>query len=200
MHTDSTNVNRKAAQSQATRSRLVDAARELFAAHGYAAVGTEQIVRAAGVTRGALYHQFADKRDLFRAVFEQVEAELVQAIAQRALSQPDPLAVLRAGVVAWLDACAQPDMQRIVLLDAPGVLGFEEWRAASERNAMGLIVAALEGAMDAGAIERQPVAALAHVVAGALDEAALYVARAVDKPLARAEMETVLARIVETMK
>jgi AcrR family transcriptional regulator len=200
MHTDSMNVNRKEAQSRATRTRLVGAARRLFAAHGYAAVGTEQIVRAAGVTRGALYHQFVDKRDVFRAVFDEVEAEVVRAIAEQALSQPDPLAVLRTGVGAWLDACAKPDVQRIVLVDAPAVLGFEEWRAAGERNAMGLIVAALEGAMDAGAIERQPLAALAHVVAGALDEAALYVARADDKPAARADMEAVLARVVEKLR
>lgn len=200
MHTSSTNVNRKAAQSEATRQRLVAAARRLFAERGYAAVGTEEIVRAAGVTRGALYHQFVDKRDLFRAVFEQVDAEVVQRIAERALSREDPFDALRAGVVEWLDACAEPELQRIVLLDAPAVLGFEEWRSVGERSGLGLIVAGLERAMDAGAIVRQPLPALAHVVIGSLDEAALYVARADDKVAARSEMDQVLDRMVETLR
>jgi AcrR family transcriptional regulator len=200
MHTDSTNVNRKAAQSRATRARLIGTARELFADRGYAGVGTEEIVRAAGVTRGALYHQFADKRDLFRAVFEQLETEVVQRIAARVLETDDPLEALRVGVLAWLEACAEPDLQRISLLDAPAVLGFEEWRSAGERNGLGLIVAGLTRAMEAGAIERQPLLALAHVVVGSLDEAALYVARATDKASARAEMTAVLERMVETLR
>src|SRR5947209_952346 len=190
----------KAEQSEATRSALVAAARTLFAERGYAAVGTEEIVRAAGVTRGALYHQFADKRDLFRAVFEQVDAEVVQRIAERALSRDDPLDALRTGVVEWLDACAEPELQRIVLLDAPAVLGFEEWRSVGERSGLGVIVAGLERAMDAGAIARQPLRALAHVVIGSLDEAALYVARAEDKAAARSEMAQVLDRMVEALR
>ncbi|HEX8857161.1 MAG TPA: helix-turn-helix domain-containing protein [Thermoleophilaceae bacterium] len=200
MHTDSTHVNRKAAQSAATRDRLVEVARRLFAERGYAAVGTEEIVRDAGVTRGALYHQFTDKRDLFRAVFEAVEAEVAQRVAESALSRNDPIDQLRVGFTFWLDACAEPETQRIVLIDAPAVLGWEEWREIGERYGLGIVVAALQGAMDAGAIERQPVHALAHVVMGALDEAALYVARADDAPAARAEMESVLGRMVETMR
>ncbi|MFL5828262.1 MAG: TetR/AcrR family transcriptional regulator [Thermoleophilaceae bacterium] len=175
-------------------------ARHLFAQRGYAGVGTEEIVREAGLTRGALYHQFTDKRDLFRAVFEAVESELAQRVAESAMSRSDPIEQLRAGFELWLDACSEPEIQRIVLLDAPAVLGWEEWRAIGERYGLGLIVVALQGAMDAGAIERQPVHALAHVVMGALDEAAMYVARSDDAATARSEMEQVLARMVETMR
>lgn len=200
MHTDSMNVNRKAAQSAATRARLIGAARALFAERGYAAVGTEEIVRAAGVTRGALYHQFADKRELFRAVFEEVEAEITQRIAERALAGSDPFDALRAGVLFWLEACSEPAIQRIVLLDAPAVLGYEEWRSTGERNALALVCAALEQATESGAIARQPVVALAHVTIGALDAAALYVARAADQATARAEMEVVLNRMVDTLR
>src|SRR4051812_37194868 len=99
----------KAAQSEATRGRLLAAARSLFAERGYAHVGTEEIVRSAGVTRGALYHQFADKRDLFRAVFEELETELIMEAAQGMAGQDDPLEAMKAACRGWLDACARPE-------------------------------------------------------------------------------------------
>src|SRR6266511_3207663 len=118
MHTDSTNVkSKKAAQSEATRAKLLRAARRLFGRRGYADVGTEEIVRTAKVTRGALYHQFADKRELFEAVFEEVAAGVAGA--------SDPVEALRAGFLGWLEACSRPETQRIILVDAPAVLGWE---------------------------------------------------------------------------
>lgn len=200
MHTSSTNVNRKAAQSEATRGRLLASARELFGARGFASVGTEEIVRHAGVTRGALYHQFADKRDLFRAVFEEVDAEVVGRVAERGMSAGDPFAVLTVGASTWLDAALDPEVQRIVLLDAPAVLGHEEWRALGEKHGLGIILSALQEAVDAGAIAPAPVRALGHVIVGALDEAALYVARADDPREAREEAETVLTRLLESLR
>jgi AcrR family transcriptional regulator len=197
MHTDSTHVNRKTAQREATRERLVAAGRELFGARGFAGVGTEEIVRAAGVTRGALYHGFADKRDLFRAVVEHVEAELMGQIAEEALTASGPLEALRAGARRWLDVSLDPEIHRIVLLDAPAVLGWEEWRAIGERHALGLVVGTLEAAMEAGAIARQPARALGHIVVAAVDEAALYVARSADPKAARAEADVVLARLLD---
>jgi AcrR family transcriptional regulator len=190
----------KAAQSEATRTRLLAAARALFAEHGYAGVGTEEIVREAGVTRGALYHQFADKQALFRAVFEAVEEEIIVRAGQQVAQAPDPLAGLRAGFLGWLDAAADPAVQRIVLVDAPAVLGWEEWRAIGMRYGMGATTAALQHAMDAGAIAEQPVAALSHAMVGALDEAAMYVARADDQATARADMELVLDRLVQALR
>src|SRR3954453_14090288 len=118
------NVNERKTQaerSEATRGALIAAARPLFAERGFAGVGTEEIVRAAGVTRGALYHHFSGKDDLFRAVFEQVESEVTERIAEGALSDPDPVAALRAGAEMFLDACLEPEVQRIVLIDAPSV-------------------------------------------------------------------------------
>jgi AcrR family transcriptional regulator len=197
MNTDSVYVNRKAARSAATRAALVAAARPLFATRGYAAVGTEEIVRAAGVTRGALYHQFADKRALFRAVFEDVEREMIESVVAGAASQEGPLDELRAGFLGWLDRSMDPEVQRIVLLDAPAVLGWEAWREIGEAGALGIVAATLGAAMEAGAIAVQPQRALAHVLIGALDEAALYVARASDRDGARAEMEMVLGRLVD---
>src|SRR6187401_3200790 len=130
-------------RSEATRAALMAAARPLFAERGFAAVGTEEIVRAAGVTRGALYHQFADKRELFAAVFEDTEAELIAEAAQRVAATDDPLEALRGGFQSWLEACSRPAVQRIVLVDAPAVLGWEEWRAIGERHGLGVTMAAL---------------------------------------------------------
>ena len=202
MHTDSTNVKpgTKAAQSAATRAKLVKVARKLFAKHGYSGVGTEEVVKRAGVTRGALYHQFEDKKDLFRAVFEQLQEELFQKVVARGATQSDPVEELKAGARYWLELCLEPEVQRIVLLDAPAVLGWEEWREVGSRWGIQLVEAGLAGAMEAGAMERLPVSPLAHVLMGALDEAALYVTEADDKTTANAEMTQVLERIIDTLR
>src|SRR3954468_16637648 len=110
---------RRAEQAEGTRAALIDAARLLFAERGYAAVATEEIVAAARVTRGALYYHFEDKRDLFRAVYAEVDRELVEGIARVALAAPDPRHRLIGGFDAFLDACVDPALQRIVFLDAP---------------------------------------------------------------------------------
>jgi AcrR family transcriptional regulator len=190
--------SRQAERSRATRATLVAAARPLFAARGFARVGTEEIVRAAGVTRGALYHQFADKEDLFAAVFEEVEAELAQRVGAVAAASgtADPLAALRIGADAWLEACTEEDVRRIVLLDGPAVLGWERWREIGMRHGVGLVEAALSAAIDAGRLAAQPVRPLAHVLIGALDEAALYVATADDAAAARREVGAVLDRLL----
>lgn len=171
------NVNRQASRSATTRAKLIRAARKLFARDGYAAVGTEEIVRRAGVTRGALYHQFADKQDLFLAVYEQVEQQLTERVAATLGEVSSPFAALRAGIRVFLDACRTPEVQRIVLIDGPAVLGWEVWREVAERNGLGLIEAVVGAAIDAGEIDQLPRPALAHLLMGALDEAALLVVR-----------------------
>jgi AcrR family transcriptional regulator len=190
----------KAEQGEATRAALIAAARRLFAERGYAAVGTEELVRTAGVTRGALYHHFAGKADLFEAVFEQMEAELAQRIAAKALSAEDPWEALQIGLEMFLDACLEPEVQRIALLDAPSVLGWEAWREIEARYGLGLIRATLQNLMDAGILERQPLDPLAHAVLGSLIEAGLYVARAEDVETARAEMRDVLGGLLNGLR
>ena len=187
-------------RSAATREALIAAARELFAERGYAAVGTEEIVRKAGLTRGALYHQFGGKRELFEAVYETIEREVTERIAADALVGPDPLEALRAGARAFLDHCLEPEVQRIVLIDAPSVLGWERWREIGARYGLGLIEAALQAAIDAGAISPAPVKPLAHVLLGALDEAAMAVARAEDPAAASDEMDVVLGRMLDGLR
>src|SRR5262245_66322463 len=99
---------RKAAQSEATRAQLIEVATRLVAERGYAGVGTEEIVRRAGVTRGALYHHFADKRELFRAVHEGLERQVTEGIAARVAGHSDPLEAMVTGLRAYLDACTDP--------------------------------------------------------------------------------------------
>jgi AcrR family transcriptional regulator len=186
-------------RSEATRRRLVTAARMLFGARGYAAVGTEEIVRSAGVTRGALYHQFRDKAGLFAAVAEEVEKEIVERVAAGAGAAADPVDELRTGIRLFLDACAEPEVERIILLDAPAVLGWEGWRDLAARYALGLVQIALQAAMDADAIVPQPVDPLAHFIIGALDECAFYVARAEDPAAAREECVAIFDRILRSI-
>lgn len=195
------NPRSQSARSAATRGALIDAARPLLAEQGFAAVGTEAIVRAAGVTRGALYHHFADKTALFAAVYETVEQEIVGRIGAQLAAAPaeDPLEVMILGAEAWLDACADPAVQQIVLLDGPSVLGWERWREIGMRYGLGLVETVLAQAVDQGRIPRQPVAPLAHVLVGALDEAALFVVRAEDQAAARAQMRAVLGRLIGGM-
>lgn len=161
-------------------------------------MGTETIVRAAGVTRGALYHQFADKTELFAAVYEAIEQDIARQLAEKiaAVNATDPLEVMGLGATAWLDACADPEVQQIVLLDGPAVLGWQRWREIGMRYGLGLVEGLLTHAIAVGRIPQQPVSALAHVLVGALDEAALYVARAEDQTAATEDMRVVITRLI----
>jgi AcrR family transcriptional regulator len=191
----------KADQSEATRAALIAAARELFAARGYAAVATEEIVRAAGVTRGALYHHFPGKKELFEAVYEDVERGLVEQIATSALSSAsDPLAALHAGAQAFLDACEDPAVQRIALLDAPSVLGWERWREIGLRYGFGLVQGTVQAAIDAGLIDSQPAGPLSHLLLGAIDEGAMLIARADDGGVTREQVGASVTRFLDMLR
>jgi AcrR family transcriptional regulator len=190
----------QAERSESTRSALIAAARKLFAERGYAAVGTEEIVRDAGVTRGALYHHFGDKRDLFRAVYEQVESEVTQRIAGGVPTDAGVVEMMRAGQEMFLDACLDPEIQTITLLDAPAVLGWEEWREIGARYGLGLIEGLLRAGIESGELRKQPVRPLAHALMGALDEMAMLVARADDPAEARSEAGEALDGILEALR
>jgi len=188
--------SRKAEQSQATRSTLVSAARSLFAERGYAGVPTEEIVQRAGVTRGALYHHFKDKQDLFRAVVEQLEQEVVERIAAVALAEGDPWQQQQTALSAYLDTCLERDVQQVILTDAPSVLGLEAWRDIEATYGLALVRAGLQLVMEAGLIEEQPVEPLAHLMLGAIGEAALVIARAEDPGVAREQVGDSLSRLL----
>ncbi|BBZ41962.1 TetR family transcriptional regulator [Mycobacterium conspicuum] len=191
----------QAERAAETREALVTAARPLFAAHGFADVALETIVRAAGVTRGALYHHFTDKTELFAAVFEQVEAEVAERMAQAivAAQQTDPIEVMRLGTDFWLDACSDPEVQRIVLVDAPAVLGWTRWTEIGNRYNIGMVQGLLKNAIDASRIPPQPVEATALTLLGAMREATLFVARADDHAEARREAGAVMERFIRAL-
>lgn len=189
----------QAERSAATREALVSAARALFGARGYADVGTAEVVQAAGVTRGALYHHFADKLDLFAGVFESVEEETTARIvaAVTAAGATDPITAMQLGTAAFLDVCTDPEMARIMLLEAPAVLGTQRWSDISYEHNMGLVQALITQGIEVGRIPAQPVAPLAHVLMGALREAALYLATAQDTATARAEVGAAMGRLID---
>lgn len=186
-------------RSETTRAALVQAARALFAERGYAAVGTEEIVRAAGVTRGALYHHFDGKSGLLEAVYEQMESEIAARLAEVVAPGAGPIETLGAGAEMFLDHCLEPEVQRIVLLDAPAVLGWERWREIGSQYGLGLIAGLLTAGMEQGEIRRQPVEPLAHALLGALDEVAMFVARAEDPKAARVEAGETLTGLVRSL-
>ena len=170
----------QAERREQTRAALLAAARALFAERGFAAAGREDIVERAGVTRGALYHHFASKEELFRTVYEQVEHELTTATMTAAVSSDDPVEQLRRGAASFLEAASTPEVRRIVLLDAPAVLPADQRRELSERYGLGQVRAALGAIDDAGRLRLGPVALLAPVVLAALHEAATLVADGAD--------------------
>jgi AcrR family transcriptional regulator len=188
----------QADRSAATRDALVSAARRLFAVQGFAEVPADAIVAEAGVTRGALYHQFADKTALFSAALEAVEADIARRLADdvAAAGITDPVDALRHAVRKWLEICVEPEIHRIALIDGPSVLGWGRWRAVCQQHVFGLVQALLAQGIEAGRIRAQPAAPLAHVLMGAGDEAALYVAEAADPARARDEMLEVLDQII----
>jgi AcrR family transcriptional regulator len=172
------------------------AARRLFTERGYAAVPAEDIVAAAGLTRGALQHHFGGKRELLRAVFEQLEAETTSQVATAIAGATGSWAAATMGLSAFLDACQDPAVIQIALTDAPAVLGWAEWRAIEADHGLGLITAGLELAMVEGVIRRQPVTVLAHLILSAVIEAALLIARAADTAAARTDAEQALLALL----
>jgi len=191
---------RRDAEARATRESLIEAALELFARRGYAGVGTEEVVARAEVTRGALYHHFADKRDLFRAVFERVESGLMERIGARMKATDDPWELMVRGMRSFLDACDEPAVKQISLTDAPAVLGWEEWREIDNRHGLGLTRAALQAAVDARVLRPMAVDPMAHLLVAALSEAAFVIGHADSPREARAEVERALIELLEGLR
>lgn len=203
LQTACTEIKRRtqAERSAATRAALTTAARTLWGERGYAAVGTPEIAEAAGVTRGAMYHQFPDKAALFLAVVEAVEADVMARLAEAvaASASTTPAAALRSAAESWLVVADDPEVRQLLLLDAPTVLGWDGFRDVAQRYSLGMTEQLLSAAMQAGQLAHQPVRALAHVLIGALDEAAMVIATAEDPEQARADVGIVVHRLLDAM-
>lgn len=160
-------------RAESTRRALIEAAEELFGEHGYHAVPAAAVVKQAGVTSGALYHHFRDKRDLFRAAFESAERRLAERVAAAAASGNGPWDRLRLGVAEYLAVCAEAPARRLLLVEGPCVLGWDEWRRIDAAYHLRPLRAALAAAMRVGLLERRSPEPLAQVLLGALTEAGL---------------------------
>lgn len=188
-------------RSAATREALIAAARRLWGVRGYAEVGTPEIATVAGVTRGAMYHQFTDKAALFHEVVEAVEQDVMARMGTMVAESgaATPAEAIRAAVDAWLEVSADPEVRQLMLLDAVSVLGWAGFRDIAQRYSLGMTEQLLTEAIRAGQLARQPVRPLAHVLIGALDEAAMLIATAEDPKRTRRETRQVLHRLIDGM-
>ncbi|MFC7546219.1 TetR/AcrR family transcriptional regulator [Plantactinospora sp. GCM10030261] len=186
-------------QREQTRRTLLREGRRLFASRGYTDVGLAEIVTVAGVTKGALYHHFDGKSALFRAVLAQVQQEVGERVAATADAEADPWDQFVAGCQAFLTASTDPDVQRIMLIDGPAVLGWTEWRALDEAASGRHLAEALGTLIDRGVVERQPVAPLTRLLSGAMNEAALWLAESTD-PADLTATRAALDRMLEALR
>jgi AcrR family transcriptional regulator len=191
----------QAERTAATRTALIEAGRRLFGEHGFAGVGTEAIVFEAAVSRGALYHHFADKTELFAAVLDTVEGEVSGQLAAVVGADPSGefVEIMLRSVEAWLDACQEPEVRQIILIDGPSVLGWATWREICQRHVLGLVSGILTEGMADGSLDPQPVTPLAHLLLAVADEAALYVAANPDPDTARRDIAAIARRFLESL-
>lgn len=189
----------RAQQRERTRQALVRESRRLFSTLGYGAVGLSEIVRAAGVTKGALYHHFASKAELFRAVLEQVQQEVADRIAETADAREDTWDQLVSGCQAFLTVSTDPEIQRIMLVDGPSVLGWSEWRAMNETTSGQHLAQVLEELIGKGTIAAQPVEPLTHLLSGAMNEAALWLAASTN-PRDLDDTQTALVAMLDALR
>jgi AcrR family transcriptional regulator len=185
-------------RTEATTAALTAAARELFAADGFGATSLDAVVAKAGVTKGALYHHFAGKRELFAAVFAAEQRRLAAAIVAAYEREADPWRAFEAGCGAFIEACQEPGVQRIALLDAPAALGWETIRQL-EAGSLEMMKQGIERAIEAGAIADRPAAPLAHLLFGAICESAMVVARAEHPDAALRDALTELSRVLRSL-
>ncbi|HTX26481.1 MAG TPA: TetR/AcrR family transcriptional regulator [Streptosporangiaceae bacterium] len=178
---------KRAAQGRATRGQLIEVATGLFAEHGYEGTSIEAVLTAAGVSRGALYHHFAGKEALFTAVLEALSERVTAQVTEVISGCTDPVDAVRTGALAWIDLAGDPVIQQIMLVDAPSVLGWEQWRAMDEGRTLGATRAMLQAVSDTGRLPQELVDPFAPMILAALDEAAMVIARASDSRIAVAE-------------
>jgi AcrR family transcriptional regulator len=191
--------DKREAHGDATRIALLAAAREMFGESGYAATSIEEVAVRAGVTKGALYHHFGGKANLFQEVYEQVMREVSDKVVS-VFNEPDHWRAVTEGCQLMIDAQLDPAVRRIALHDARSVLSWDVVHLVESRYGAVGIRGALRKAMHGGVIEPQPLRPLALLLAGAISEACFYVADADDPISARAEVGRLVVRLLEGIK
>jgi AcrR family transcriptional regulator len=190
---------KRAAQGRATRGQLIEVATQLFTEHGYEGTSIEAVLSAAGVSRGALYHHFAGKEALFEAVLTAVSERITVELSAVIGDCTDPVDALRTAALAWISLAADPVIQRIVLVDAPSVLGWDRWRTMDDGRTLGTLRAMLQAVSDSGRLPPELVSPFSHMLLAALDELVLVVARATDSTAAVAEGRMAVEAFLERL-
>jgi AcrR family transcriptional regulator len=191
--------SRKEEYAEATRAALVEMARALFAERGFAPVSIEEIVQAARVTRGALYHHFEDKQALFRAVLEDIEGEIADRMRAGAATESDRWAQVGAACQAYLDASLERDIQRIVV-DAPSVLGWQTWCTIDKEYGLGVLQGLFQAAIDDGLLEPQPLESVALLVLGTLNTGGRVIAESKQPTEARKQVGATVERLLSGLR
>jgi AcrR family transcriptional regulator len=191
---------RRAEYSESTRQALVDSAVDLFTKRGYAGTSLDEVVKRARVTKGALYHHFSGKQALFEAAFAQVETRAIESLTALVTGEGEPWDVAVAGLRAYVRKCLDPEYQRIIVHEAPVVMGWERWREAEEHFSFGLLRTAVQLLVDAGEIEEAPVEIMARLLFGALSAGASTIASSSDPKRTGREVERAILRVLEGLR
>ncbi|WP_367139162.1 TetR/AcrR family transcriptional regulator [Saccharothrix sp. HUAS TT1] len=192
--------SRRLEYSESTRRALVDSAVELFTKRGYAGTSLDEVAKRARLTKGALYHHFSGKQALFEAAFDAVETEFVHKLGEIVSAPGDPWETAIAGLRAYVRTCLEPAYQRIVIHEAPVVMGWERWREAEEHFSYGLLRSTIEVLVTSGELEQLPVETMSRLLFGALSAGASTIAAASEPRKASVEVERTIVRVVEGLR
>ncbi|MGM1059281.1 TetR/AcrR family transcriptional regulator [Saccharothrix sp. Mg75] len=192
--------SRRLEYSESTRQALVDSAVELFTKRGYAGTSLDEVAKRARLTKGALYHHFSGKQALFEAAFDSVENAFMRKLTEIVSAPGDPWDTAVAGLRAYVRVCLEPPYQRIVVHEAPVVMGWERWREAEEHFSYGLLRSTIEVLVESGELEQLPVETMSRLLFGALSAGASTIAGASDPRKASAEVERTIVRVVEGLR
>jgi AcrR family transcriptional regulator len=192
--------SRRLDYSESTRKALVESAVELFTKQGYSATSLDAVAKRALVTKGALYHHFTGKQALFEAALDAVEAVTLRRLGDIIGGPGDPWERAMSAVRAYVKVCLDPSYQRIVIHEAPVVMGWERWRETEEHYSYGLVKLAVERLIEAELVEDLPVETTARMLFGAMSSGAMVIAGAADQRKASAEVSTVLVSLLEGMR
>lgn len=191
--------SRRLEYSESTRHALVDSAVDLFTKRGYAATSLDEVARRARVTKGALYHHFSGKQALFEAAFDAVESAAMGRLTEIVVGPGDPWERAMNGIRHYIEICLDPSYQRIVIHEAPVVMGWERWREAEDHYSFGLVRAGIQALIDAGQVEDLPVEIAARLLFGALAAGATVIARAEDPKKTSVEVSSTIITMLEKL-
>ncbi|MED4754843.1 TetR/AcrR family transcriptional regulator [Brevibacillus choshinensis] len=190
----------KEEQKKATIRKLTEVARVYFSDQGYADASMEDMVKEAGLTRGALYHHFGSKEGLFHAVLEMVQTEVAERVETEAAKSEDMWEQLLLGCHAFVSAAIESPNRRIMLIDGPSVLGWETWRKMNQQNSMRLLHDQLQLMKEYGYLKPVSITSLTHLLSGAMNEAILWVCQMPDQQQALVEATSSLTLMLEGFK